>query len=1054
MRTIAKIILVLCISMSPAYAKVVVFWQEGFPTLESTPVPRETLEKALDGLQPVFASLDELNKPETLRDTELLVLSYGSAVPASAWAAILKYLETGGNLLVVGGRPLTIPVHKGSGGFVADPPETAYSRQIGIEHTYEAPLRAGPDGRHGEAYEGLKFAWKDATFKGGDVQAKRVFVIEGVSRGLGYLQNSAGERVAAPVVATDFTHLEGEAKGLLGARVVMLAFEPQTGYWSSSGALTVLREAADYARQGATVFRVEMQNATVLAGEIPQLVVRLTNLRKQRPGQEQSGKVRIELLADVEPAFRPAGAGLKPGATAGSHVLATREVSCTGDTVTEPVAFEGQKTLAPGLYEVRSTYEDAGKPREFYQTGFWVRDDRLLHSGPKYAVKGDFLTKDGIPFFPFGANYFTTERYDWGFHGAGNAWVWERDFAEMEQHGVSFIRTGVWNDHVEIFDGSSGQVKERFLRSLEAFLLSAARHHIHVNFTFCAFDPQTVMRHPSEESLLTGPGTNPYTDPIAIRAQQNYMLSIVRRFKDVPHLSWDLINEPSFSNPKRLWRGNTPNNDPTELAAWRAWLREKYGTLDELARAWNVTPEELGSFESLSLPEPNDLAMERYGNPRLVRAVDYNLFAHEMFRRWVRKIVAAIRSTGSRQLIDVGQDEGGVTDRVLNQFYADSGVDFTVNHTYWRDDALLWDSVAAKRVGVPNFVGETGYQPVWRPDGVPRYDELTAFGLIERKWALGFAAANSGSLQWEWGVGGDFGIKRSDGSNKIWEDTMREMGDFAAKAAPYATGLKLPEVALVLPQSLQLSVFNSAALEAQQNCVRGLYQYARASAYVVGEYQIQLLGNPKLILLPSPWTLNEQAWQAILARVREGATLLVTGRFDDDEHFHATARESQLGLDLHPGLLTTRENLVAWPEGKAVLSFSGEKTTFLERTLLPNDQAMLEKALGQGRILLVSLPLELSDNLKAVGDFYRYALQVAKVAEAYSTQITDPGMLICPTQFDRATLYVLTSESSASEISFRDSRSGKTFAGRLEPGRAGLLLVSDRGELLASYNWR
>jgi hypothetical protein len=62
-------------------------------------------------------------------------------------------------------------------------------------------------------------------------------------------------------------------------------------------------------------------------------------------------------------------------------------------------------------------------------------------------------------------------------------------------------------------------------------------------------------------------------------------------------------------------------------------------------------------------------------------------------------------------------------------------------------------------------------------------------------------------------------------------------------------------------------------------------------------------------------------------------------------------------------------------------------------------------------------------------------------------------MLICPTQFDRATLYVLASESAASDMSFRDARSGKVFAGRLEPGRAALLLVSDRGELLASYNW-
>ena len=1033
MRIVARIILLLCMAISSAFGKVVVFWQAGFPTLESAPVPRETLDKAFDGLRPAFASLDELNKPETLRDTELLVLPYGSAVPTDSWAAISKYLQAGGNLLVLGGQPLTIPVHKEAGSFIADPPETAYAREIGVEHTYEAPLPSTSGGTGLES--GLKFAWRDATFSGGDVQARRVFVIEGVSHGLGFLENSAGERVAAPVVARDFAGHEGGSRGLAGARVVMLNFDPVPGYWSSAGALAVVREAADYARPGATVFRVEMQNATLLAGEIPQLVVRLNNVRRQRLGQPQSGRVRIELLA-------------------AGRVLATREVTCAGDAVTEPVAFEDQKALAPGFYEVRSTYEDAGKPREIYPTGFWVRDDRLLRSGPAYAAKGDFLTKDGVPFFPFGTNYFTTERYGWGFHGAGNAGVWERDFAEMERHGVTFIRTGVWDDHLEIFDGSTGQAKERFLRSLEAFLLSAARHHIHVNFTFCAFDPQTVMRHPGEESLLTGPGSNPYTDPVAIHAQQNYMLSIVRRFKDVPHLSWDLINEPSFSNPKHLWRGNTPNNDPTELAAWRVWLREKYATLEELARAWNVTPEELGSFESLSLPEPDDLAFERYGNPRLVRAVDYNLFAQEMFRRWVSQMVAAIHATGSRQLIDVGQDEGGVTDRVLNQFYADAGVDFTVNHTYWRDDALLWDSVAAKRVGIPNFVGETGYQPVWRPDGAPRYDELTAFGLVERKWALGFAAANSGSLQWEWGVGGDFGMKRSDGSNKIWEDAMREMGRFAVQAAPYASGLKLPEVAIVLPQSLQLSVFNSAALEAQQNCVRALYQYARASAYAVGEYQTQLLGNPKLILLPSPWTLDEQAWQAILARVRDGATLLVTGRFDDDAHFHATARASQLGLDLHPGLLTSRENLLTWPEGRAVLSFSGEKTTFLEKAQFSDERTVLDKPVGKGQVLLVSLPLELNDNLKAVGDVYRYALRLANVAEAYSTEIKDPGMLICPTQFDRATLYVLTSESSASEISFRDARSGKTFSGKLEPGRAALLLVSDKGELLAAYNWR
>jgi hypothetical protein len=41
---------------------------------------------------------------------------------------------------------------------------------------------------------------------------------------------------------------------------------------------------------------------------------------------------------------------------------------------------------------------------------------------------------------------------------------------------------------------------------------------------------------------------------------------------------------------------------------------------------------------------------------------------------------------------------------------------------------------------------------------------------------------------------------------------MRDMGGFAKRAAPHSTGLKLPEVAIVLPQTLQLSVFNSTAL--------------------------------------------------------------------------------------------------------------------------------------------------------------------------------------------------------------------------------------------------
>jgi hypothetical protein len=546
---------------------------------------------------------------------------------------------------------------------------------------------------------------------------------------------------------------------------------------------------------------------------------------------------------------------------------------------------------------------------------------------------------------------------------------------------------------------------------------------------------------------------NPYTDPVSVDAEQAYIRSVVARFKDVPWLSWDLINEPSFSNPRKIFSGNYPNADPTEIAAWHKWLSQKYGNLSELGDAWRVPVADLGSFDAVPLPSIGDLRYERYGNANQVRALDYNLFAQDMFSAWVKSMVSLIRSSGSNQLIDVGQDEGGVTDRVLNQFYSRAGVSFTTNHTYWQDDSLLWDSVVAKQPGIPNITGETGYQPAWQPDGSWRYDEFTGLGLTERKWALGFAAGTSGAMQWDWEREVDFGMQRSDGSEKAWENMIRDLGEFARQAAPFADALIEPDVAIVLPQSYQLSVSNSLGLEAQQTAVRALFNYAHSQAYAVGEYQSQLLGNPKLILLPSPFGLTDEAWQSIEQRVRAGAVLLVTGPFGEDAHFHATGRQDSVGLPYINGPLTIRENLFDFPGGEEVLEYPGMKTTVLSRAILPNGEDWAEKPLGKGKILFAALPLELSGNLQAVADVYSYALKVANITPVYSTTLKDPGILICPTRFPRATLYVLASESNRSNVSFQDLRSDRKFSGTLPSGRAALLLVGTDGKLLATYHW-
>ena len=1009
MRTLFRVTVFLLLLSSPLVAQVTVFWQPGFPTVSSQPLDRSTLSAALNDPHLAFLDLKALQAPGALAHTELLVLPYGSAVPTDAWAAIEAYLQHGGNLLVLGGQPFRTPVTQAEGTFVQGRPQDTYARVLDLRHTYEVPV---PRDAH--------YAWKpgyafDTTPK---VQAEKFFTLEGHLNGLGYMVDATGLLVAAPVIVID--HPPGAA--MAGSRIVCLDFQPVTGYWKSQDGMALIRQSAGYARQGSTSLSVETLYSVVRPTEPPQITV---HLLQRSPA---TGDIQMEI------------------SSADKVVAAATLTVENGHVADLPAPFirrflRDSTRFAPPIVS-REAFVSSTKMVFGSRTAVgWTRVKPL-------GVNGDFLTRGGKPFFPVGTNYFTTEENGWDFSGPRNASVWEKDFKEMAEHGVTFVRTGVWMKNAKFIEPATGEPNERFLRNLEAFLICAHRYGISVNFTFFAFSPASGAAQPAD-----APQNNPYIDEDALRAQQAYVRGVVKRFAKVPWLCWDLINEPSFSNPLQIFKGNIPNGDAAEVSAWHAWLRDRYGDLSALADAWAQTPEQLGSFDSIPLPSVADLTYDRYGNPRQVRAVDYNLFAQDMFSRWVQSMVTVIRQSGSTQLIDVGQDEGGVTNRVLNQFYGMAGVSFTTNHTYWQDDALLWDSIVAKRQGMPNITGETGYQPVWAPDGTWRYDELTGLSLTERKWALGFAAGSSGAMQWDWAREVDFGMQRSDGSAKVWEPMMQKLGEFAEHAAPYATDFIKPDIAIILPQSLQLSVSNSLAIEAQQNTVRALYYYARGEAYAVGEYQIESLGSPKLIILPSSYALTKTAWQAIVDRVKAGAILLVSGPFGGDAHFHPTGRQDQVGLAYLDALLTLRSNTFKWPGGEEELTFAGNKTTILSRAQMSADKDWAEQPLGKGRILFAALPIELNQNLKAVGDIYRYAMKVAAISPTYTTTVTDAGMLICPTRLPKATLYVLTSESNQKAVSFHDVRSGKDFSGQLENGRAALLLVSDEGKLITSYNW-
>jgi len=310
---------------------------------------------------------------------------------------------------------------------------------LGFRHTYEVPVTPGATFKWEQGY-----SWLPPLA----VQAQRFFAVEGHLNGLGYMADSAGLMVAAPVIVADHASSE-TGNRTLGGRIVALDFDPEPGYWQSPDGIALIRQTAEYARQGPISLRVEMLYSAIRPGEAPVITVHLHKSRAQKPGAALGGEVTLQLLNEKE-------------------LIATTEL---------PVPDNGQadidapfhQLLPAGFYNVTAVYKEGGHAREFYHTGFVVTDRSALASGPVLGVHGDFLTMDGKPFLPVGTNYFTSEDNGWDFSSPRNVWIWDRDFAEMEAHGVSFVRTGVWMGSEKFIDSATGGPTSGFCAILKPF---------------------------------------------------------------------------------------------------------------------------------------------------------------------------------------------------------------------------------------------------------------------------------------------------------------------------------------------------------------------------------------------------------------------------------------------------------------------------------------------------------------------------------------------------------------------------------------------------------
>jgi len=1010
-------------------ARTVLFWEDGFPFYNTLPVSQPILEAAFPRAS--FVALDELSSVLRNDQVSTLVLPYGSAFPFDAWSAIYQYLCHGGNLVTLGGAPFETPVYSDRQAFKPDRPTVAFQKRLHINQAWPVQTMRLQ----------LRPAHPSIANIGGGWRARRCWSLmvrlsdedhyaRLGSMGVASAQieplvqavSEDGRVLATPLVMLDHYHNQ-----FAGGRWVMLNWEAEDGFNTSEEAVQLFSACQRLAEHGAIQFDARPAMATVSPGDRTELIL---HTRTWRTFSDASLHIRLTDPQD--------------------HVLLEQTLTLPLSNIPQHLTVSLPAATSPGLHRVHLRLRAGSRLLARDTTGFWCRDNKLLYESPALSAGEEFLQRDGHPMPVIGTTYMA-HRVHRQFLLQPNAVSWDRDFAAMAEAGINLVRTGIWTGYEQLMK-EPGIVREDMLRAFEAYLHAAIAHGIAVQFCFFAFQPEPF-----------GSG-NPYLDPEMRSRQKEFIAAFVRRFKDVPSLSWDLINEPSQFDPLHLFQ-QRPHYDEHERRAWNRWLQDRYSSYSALLAAWNATPEDVGQWGNVRLPRVNELSyQQRWQGGKPLIANDWHVFAQQAFADWVRDMVETIRSCESNQVVTVGQDEGAATGRPSPWFHH-QWTDHTCVHTWWLNDAVLWDQLSASVPGQPLLVQETGIMQCEQLDEYSRRDEENRARLLERKFALALAAG-AGFVQWLWNTNAHMnddnevaiGAVRADGSEKPEMRCTRLMAPFANVLESYAGASEPPPAIVVQPQSVLYSVMQPLAIAATQNAVRALAYDLGIQCRMFADGSLDLLDKAELLILPYPRAMSESAWQHLMNVVRRGATALISGPMGD-AHFHHVNRLSKLGLQTEIRPVTAHTCQQESFGGPLILTYSGEKLNLVDRYIFENEpECTLRRIpLGNGQLILAAYPIELNDNFESIVQFYQSLVEKNGGEERYRAYTVSPwplsGILVWRRAFRQAVLYACISESAQlHRLHIHDKEIDKTFTIDLEPERACLVLLErSSGRPLAAY---
>ncbi|MCK0471016.1 beta-galactosidase [Halalkalibacter sp. APA_J-10(15)] len=1028
--------------------KVVVFYDETFPYEGERP-SKEIIERLRESC--IIADAQSLD--QSLDEASCIIHMHGAFFPKNSWTEILRFLNNGNGLVYLGGAPFKIPVYEEEGEWKLEVEQLGYHRQLHILETLEV---AGDRINHYVANEDFDlFQGKESLFdvrstysmqlhvtrtkdvpnengSGGPMDAHFYPLLKGVSK--------EGRHVAAPAVLLE--HTKGE---FTGGRWMFVNQEVTSTFWEKGG-VEALVEWAEFTSKGVTEIWVKPNYASYFPGEKIRLLIQIQELQKKNQGQEWT--FRLQLTSE-KTTYKWSEA---------VKISSSSEIQY----IQHSIPFE----IEPGYYDLMCQLEATDGQRRTLHQGIWGYDQDLLMKGEPLSCGRDYFEKEGKPFPIVGMTYMTSDvarKYLF----LPNAATWDRDMRHMKEAGINYIRTGLWTGWRQVMF-VDGHPYEEVMRAIDAFILTAKKHDLEVTFNFFSFTPERWE------------GENPYLDPRSVEAQKRFISAVVMRHKETTNIQWDLINEPSMFDEKRIFKGPMTSGDRFEREAFRGWLRERHSTIQQLQEHWDMTPNEVTSFEEVELPEYDEInfsttnKLEKKGN----RWLDYSLFSMDMHNQWARELTKTIKTIAPQQLVTVGQDEALGGRRPSPLFYAEA-VDYTTVHSWWLMDHLVWDSLFTKDPLKPNVVQETGIMHVERPDGRSKRSEIELKSILERKYAYGFATGGAGAVQWLWNTNhymdnineSNIGAIRSDQTEKPETDVSYDFGSFIKEVSELFRSRKLEEVAVIYPYSNDLSN-REFAFSATAKLTRVLTYDLRIPFRAFSEYHLDALNDnpPKLIIVPSAHNFHTAAYEKLCEHVRKyGGMILWTGPLHLDEYWRHRPRTTMFGKTISRNIIREERLEVdgeIYPvsfltDQQLSVTFGKNRLAELETEIGVDEQKSKSRAtqlrtqeMGKGTFVWCPLPIELNNRDDSLRALYEKVLDDANVTkdlhwEKGSNYLGVYGRKLT---FARGNLFVFVSEEAHDvEVQVEDPETGISYQFTLESDRSVLFATNLNGEITAVY---